>query len=353
MHSAAGHEIGLICDIPGNGSYSEGLLENLKPMLKLGIQRAAMNRSVGFSDISATMKIRRLIKTLRPDVLHGHGAKGGVYARVSGSLIKTDHGRPARIYSPHGGSLHFDPESRNGKIYFTVERLLENMTDCICYVAEYEAQTYGTKIRKPSCPSRVIYNGLSDSEFAPVELDEVASDFLFIGEMRLLKGPDLLVRAIGRLKAEGATDISAVMVGNGPDRDEIYEMIKERDLQTNITLRPPMPARKAFSLARTVVMPSRAEAMPYIVLEALAAEKPLVTTNVGGIPEIFGKARDVLIEPDIDALTARMRTALKEPGELLSRMPDYQEFQSRFGIETMASGVMEAYHKARSRRKAV
>jgi glycosyltransferase involved in cell wall biosynthesis len=350
-HAKLGHSVGIICDASGPAGYNETLLERLEPHLVLGITRTAMSRSVGPSDISSGMKIRSLIKDLRPDVVHGHGAKGGVYARACGSIIRTDHGRPARLYSPHGGSLHFDASSKNGKVYFQIEKILERMTDCLCFVAEFEANTYRQKIGTPKCPSRVIYNGLAEDEFEPVALADNAADFLFIGEMRLLKGPDLMLRALSRLKAEGAQDISAVMIGEGPDRDDIHAMIKERDLQTNVTLRPPMPARTAFSLARTVVMPSRAEAMPYIVLEALAAQRPLIATNVGGIPEIFGKAKDFLIEPDVDRLTARMRFALENPEDFKSRMPDHDSLKAEFSIDTMSNWVLEAYHKAKSRRK--
>lgn len=350
-HAKLGHEVGIICDASGPAGYNEALLEQLEPHLSLGITRTAMSRSVGPSDITSTWKIRNLIKDLRPDVVHGHGAKGGVYARACGSIISTDHGRPARLYSPHGGSLHFDPVSKNGKVYFRIEKILERMTDCLCFVADFEAQTYRAKVGAPKCPSRVIYNGLADDEFEPVTLAHDAADFLFIGEMRMLKGPDLLLRALSRLKAEGAQNISAVMVGEGPDRDAIHAMIKERDLQTNVTMRPPMPARTAFSLAKTVVMPSRAEAMPYIVLEALAAQRPLIATNVGGIPEIFGNAKDVLIEPDVDSLTARMRSAFENPDNYKARMPDHAALQSEFSIDAMSNWVLEAYYKAKARRK--
>ena len=59
---------------------------------------------------------------------------------------------------------------------------------------------------------------------------------------------------------------------------------------------PPMPARRAFALARTVVLPSRAESLPYVVLEAAAAGIPLIATRVGGIPEIFEGETERLVD---------------------------------------------------------
>ena len=59
-----------------------------------------------------------------------------------------------------------------------------------------------------------------------------------------------------------------------------------------------MPVREAFKLGRVLVVPSRAESMPYIVLEAAGARVPMIATNVGGIPEIYGPYRDRLGPPD-------------------------------------------------------
>ena len=82
-----------------------------------------------------------------------------------------------------------------------------------------------------------------------------------------------------------------------------------------------MPAREAFALGRILVAPSRAESLPYIVLEALAAQKPIVTTKVGGVPEIFGPYADRLIASDDPAaLACAILRTLDEDAETSARI---------------------------------
>ena len=132
------------------------------------------------------------------------------------------------------------------------------------------------------------------------------ADFLYIGMMRDLKGPDLFLEAIAKL-AKGKPQVKAHFVGDGPDKAEYINQIDRLGLKQNITVHDAMPARKAFALAKCVVVPSRAESMPYIVLEAIAAGRPVICTNVGGIPEILNPEPDRLVAPgDSDALAEAM-----------------------------------------------
>ena len=336
-----GHQVGLICDLPGTPGYNEAMLGSMEGHLSLGLHRIAISRSVGPSDLGAVRKAIGLLKTMAPDVVHGHGAKGGVLSRVAGTLCGL-RPRPARFYSPHGGSLHYDPASVNGRLYFTIERLLERMTDGILFVADYEKRTYAAKIGAPSCPATVVHNGLTLPEFVPVVPAPDAADFLFIGEMRMLKGPDFFVEGIRRLAAAG-TPVSAVMVGDGPDRSAVETLIADAGLSGVIAMRPPMPARQAFALARRVVMPSRAEAMPYIVLEALAAGCALIATDVGGISEIYGGNAPVLVPPEPDAVADAMARAFVNPMAWQAAMPAPAGLAERFSVAAMARGVERAY----------
>ena len=90
--------------------------------------------------------------------------------------------------------------------------------------------------------------------------------------------------------------------------------VRHLSLEHAIRFMPAMPARKALALGRIMVIPSRAESLPYVVLETAAAGKPLITTNVGGIPEIFGLLSSALIPAgDTEALAGAIVRTLDHP----------------------------------------
>jgi glycosyltransferase involved in cell wall biosynthesis len=109
---------------------------------------------------------------------------------------------------------------------------------------------------------------------------------------------------------------------------------------------PAMPVREAFAKAGIVVIPSRAEAMPYIVLEALAAEKTVIASRVGGIPEVLGPGSAALVEPgNATALASVMATALATPEWASRTMPPQESFKSRFSASVMAAQVEDLYFR--------
>lgn len=340
---AAGHQVGIICDSTTGGEHEERLFEAIRPMLALGIRRTSMQRHVGPGDIAAGWRTYKIIKELRPDVLHGHGAKGGVYARAFGSLLRVSRYCVARVYSPHGGSLHYDEKTVTGKLFFGLERLMERFTDHLLFVSDYERRTFIRKVGKPRVPNSLVYNGLRDTEFEPVPAQPDAADFLYIGMMRDLKGPDLFIDALDTVRRQLGGDITAVMVGDGEDLPRYHAQVKRLELDGKIRFLAPMPARQAFALARLVVVPSRAEAMPYIVLETLAAGKPVVATAVGGIPEILGVQSPALVNPDAGEIGQKMLEALQSPTAYAAAMPQITELKARFGVAVMASEVEKAY----------
>ncbi|MRG55687.1 glycosyltransferase [Phyllobacterium sp. SYP-B3895] len=343
---AAGHKVGVICDASTGGAFEETLLNEMHGKLELGLERIAMQRQIGPGDAIAAFRTYKIIARMAPDVLHGHGAKGGTYARLFGSMLRFTGSKVARFYSPHGGSLHFDPASMQGRVIFSVERLLERMTDRIIFVSAYEQGVYSKKIGVPRCRHALIYNGLKDSEFEPVPLDGDAADFVFIGEIRELKGPDIFVSALAQASAASGNTLKAVMIGDGKDRAAIIEQAQRDGLAPHIRFLMPMKAREAFRLAKVVVIPSRAEALPYIVLEALAAGRPVIASRVGGIPEILGETSLALVEPNAEALAKTMTRAIGDLAAFNALLPDIHALREKFGVANMAAGLEAEYFSA-------
>lgn len=93
-----------------------------------------------------------------------------------------------------------------------------------------------------------------------------------------------------------------------------------------------------------MVVPSRAESLPYIVLEALASGLPLIASRVGGIPEILGNDSVAMVPPDnADALASAMAAAVSDPAELTSALPSTKALKTRFSATTMARRMIETY----------
>lgn len=351
--NAAGHAVGLVCDSTTGGTFENEQIKALAPHLSLGVRRVPMARSIGPGDALALWGVLRAIRSMRPDVIHAHGAKGGIYGRLSARLMRRPGRYVAAFYAPHGGSMHYDPRSIAGRIYFKVERSMEAASDGLIHVSAYEAATYREKVGPPQCPAHVVRNGLASEEFVPVLPRPDAADFLYIGMLRDLKGVDVFIAALAKL-SEAYPDLTAHIVGAGEAADEARyrRLAAAAGLKDRVAFHAPMPAREAFGLARTIVVPSRAESMPYIVLEATAAGMPIIATNVGGIPEILDGEADRLVVPaDAEALTTAMRRAMEEP-EAMREEADARarRIAERFSLLTMAAEVERLYREALQRR---
>ncbi len=343
--NAAGHEVGILCDSISGGDHEERLFDSIRPLLKLGLRKTPMRRAITPGDLVALWNCYRQIGAMKPDVLHAHGAKGGVYARLIGTFMKLFGHGVSRLYCPHGGAMHYDRSTLNGRLYFAVERFLEHMTDRLIFVSEYERNAYFEKVGNPRCPDSLVYNGLKDEEYSPVKLNKDAAEFVYIGMMRDLKGPDVFLNAFAKARETTGKDLRTHFIGDGPDKHKYLVMIQQSGLERSVEVHDAMPAREAFALGRTIVVPSRAESMPYLVLEAIAASKPIIATNVGGIPEILGTDADLLIQPDdVESLCNKMCEELTAPSPKAILQARKEKLHNRFSVKTMAAAIENSYY---------
>jgi glycosyltransferase involved in cell wall biosynthesis len=336
-----GHRVGLIADSSTGGANADARFAELAPALHLGISRVAMSRRIGPADITACRHVATRAAALSAQVVHGHGAKGGAYARLGAPA------RAVRAYTPHGGSLHYDWASPEGFLYLTLERALLRRTELFLFESSYGREVFRAKVGDPGTRARVIHNGLADAEFVPIAPDRDASDVVFVGELRVLKGVDVLIETLALLARQGRPT-SAVIVGDGPEAAAFRRGVEEKGLSASVRFIGPMPARAAFARGRLLAVPSRKESLPYVVLEAAAAGVPMVASRVGGIPEIFGPDASALLPPgDPGALAAAIAREL-QPGEAPreTTLRLQARVRAQFSIRAMTDAVLAAYDEA-------
>ncbi len=342
--AARGHAVGIVADSLTGSARADAALAALAPHLALGLCRLPIRRLPHPGDLAAIFAINRLLDAWAPNVLHGHGSKGGALAR----LAFWPGAKAIRVYTPHGGSLHFARGTTSHALYMTIERLLRGRTDLLLFESRFAAERYDDFVGAPQRLAHIVHNGVRPEEFASTPLAQGAADLLYVGEFRLLKGLDTLLEALKRLKNEGRLP-RLLLVGAGPDEARFLALADRLGVAEQIVLKPAVPAREAFALGRVLVVPSRAESLPYIVLEALAAQKPIVATNVGGIPEIFGPFADRLVPCDDPAALARsIARALDQPADDSARDTDplADRVRAGFSIGRMADEAMAAYREA-------
>jgi glycosyltransferase involved in cell wall biosynthesis len=174
-------------------------------------------------------------------------------------------------------------------------------------------------------------------------LADDAVDFVFIGELRYLEGVDVLLEALAAHQA--VFPGRALIVGSGRDEASLKRLARRLGLNGRVSFSGAQSARSAFARARCVVVPSRAESFPYIVLEAAAAQMPLIATNVGGIPEIVSGVDMPLIPPgDVGALAGQLRAFLAGPKPFLDRAAALQKIVAeRFTVENMTHEIVDFY----------
>ena len=342
---ARGHRVGLIADSKTGGPGAQETLRALAPSLALGLTRVPMRRHIGPNDATILGHVMGRIAGTRADVVHGHGAKGGAYARLAFNAS-----RAVRAYTPHGGSLLFGHDTTAGKFYLATEKLLMLRGDLFLFESAYSAEVFRRKIGTPRGLVRVVHNGVSEREFAPVKARSDATDLVFLGEFRPVKGIDVLIDAIARLNRQGR-HVTATLVGDGPERGSLGAQVERLGLANVVRFKPAMSAREAQALGRIMVIPSRAESLPYVVLEAAAAGMPLIATKVGGIPEIYGPLTDRLVAAqDAGALADVIAQNLDQPGETAETARLLRERVSQlFSVKSMVDGVLSAYQSGLDR----
>ena len=266
---------------------------------------------------SVRRAFRRAVAEFRPDVVYATWAYPDGWAAVR---LGHRAGLPV-VLKVHGSDvlrLEHYPIHRRG----TVETL--RRADRVVAVSRDLARKV---VELGADPARVhlVYNGVDTATFRPGDrtearrrlgLDPTRSVVLYVGNLLPVKGPDVLIEATARLAARGvAFDLH--VIGRGPMRESLERRAAEAGLAGRVHFHGPLPHDRLpdwFRAADLLVLPSRSEGVPNVLLEASACGTPYVAGAVGGVPEIAHLGRSRLVPPgDPGRLADAIRDVLAAP----------------------------------------
>jgi glycosyltransferase involved in cell wall biosynthesis len=326
----------MLCDSEGGGDMARQLLSDSEKYCRLGIRRKPISRMPGVGDVAGIRHTLAMARDIKADVIHGHGAKGGLYARLAGKRLGI-----ASLYTPHGGSLYYDWSSRAGKMFLSTEWALARIVDAQSFVCAFERDRFMDLLGHPKSRNIVAYNGLWGEEFETLVPDANAADVVLMGDMRPVKGVDILLEALALLNSRQR--VSAHIVGDGPDMSTFQALATRLNLDGQVKFLGRLPTKEALRKGRLLVMPSRHESFPYTVLEALAGQVPIITSRVGGIGEALPDHL-MLKQLDPPTLADKIHERLAPGAHAAEEAVTLREMaKKRFSAERMTDDILAFY----------
>ena len=201
----------------------------------------------------------------------------------------------------------------------------------------------------------MVHCGLEPAFFdAPVSPPPAVRRLVCVGRLCEQKGQLLLIEAARRLVAQGV-DFELVLVGDGEMRGEIEALIKRYKLQATCASPAGSAASRCASeilAARALVLPSFAEGLPVVIMEAMALRRPVISTFVAGIPELVSPGEHGWLVPagDVEALVETMRTCLESPPDMITRMGNAarERVLAQHDVDTEVTKLQKLFYLARS-----
>lgn len=313
-----------------------------------GMHAVAMARAPGLSDFRAWWALRAAtVRTGPLDIIHGHSSKAGALSR-----IRLPGPHVPRVYTPHAFRTMdpgLSPVSR--KVYGSIERLLaRSFTDrLICVSADEYA--HARALGMPRDRLSIVVNGVDTppsesrgSVRSALGIPQDALVFGFVGRLTHQKAPERLVAAFERV-AERVPDAQLLMIGNGEMQDTVRWQIDACRHAARMHLTNEFTGPQAMAAIDVLVVPSRYEAMSYAMLEAAAAGKPLILSNVGGASTVLKDGENGLLvanDDDPEHLSAAM-LELSRPDRLTRHAAAANARSRDYSLERMISETEAIY----------
>lgn len=304
---------------PGEGDMLDlAARHGVRPLMveELGREVSPLN------DLLAVKRLSGLIRRVRPQIVHTHMAKAGTAARLAARLA----GVPIVVHTYHGHVFHSYFSPRKTAVFLNIERALGRLTDRVIAVGDKQRrELIGYRVAPAekivSIPLGLEIEGLLDAEAergrlrAELGLNGIDRLVGIVARLVPIKAHDVFLDAAAEVQRR-VPNTRFVIVGDGERRAELEARARALGLgDRTFFLGWQREMRKIYADLDVVVLSSLNEGSPVAIIEAMAAGRPVVSTDVGGVGEVVADGRGGLLVPPRDpaALAEAVTAVLSDP----------------------------------------
>lgn len=350
-----GHEPLLITDLAQADKSFQKSLE-ADPELRKRVVSISMRSAPGPWDLTTLWLLFIGLRSTRSedgasfDVVHGHGAKGGLFARlcrILGILPKSTR----VFYTPHGGSLHAMHGAAMNHLYVWIEKWLAKSTDLVLLESRYTMEQFEKRVGRNSAATLLNRNGIAklEPDLTPWPPGFGSTESVRIGAyglLRTIKGFDVLIQAIHLVRTHGfkvLLDIS----GEGQEREKLVQLVRDLKLEKEVHIhRETSNALQQMRDCHIVIQPSLFESFGLVALEAQALGRAVIASSVGGLVDVIDNGLTGILVPPANptALAEKIVWMIEHPDDtLLMRTRAAKRARDQFSSEKMIDGALSAY----------
>ncbi|MEO5570927.1 MAG: glycosyltransferase [Bacteroidia bacterium] len=328
-----------------------------------------MRREISWKhDRAAYLKLKSIIKEFKPDIVHTHAAKAGTLGRLAAASC----GVKVIVHTFHGHIFHSYFSPLKTKLFVQIERYLASKSTRIITISDIQKKEICEDFK--ICDSRkaaVIPLGFDLNRFRENQLEKrksfrdqfkIADDEIavgIIGRLTAIKNHDLFLRAFSHVLNKANKKTKAVIIGDGEDMQKMQQLCKELSLKYCEHNSVMAAADVIFTSwiknvdwaiagMDIIAMTSLNEGTPVSLIEAQAAGKPVLSTNVGGIENVVIKEVTGLLSPSQD-VTLFSKHLLRLINDDLLRTKFSQngwaQVGTKFHYSRLVEDVRKLYHQ--------
>lgn len=344
---------------------------------QLGIQYVTikgMGRSINpASDYVAYKEVKKLIRSYKPDIVHTHAAKPGAVGRLAAASEKV----PAIVHTFHGHVFHSYFNSAKSKFFISTERFLAKRSHAIVAISDQQRKELVMDFRIASSEKfRVIPLGFDldrfqtnqdekkrrfRTEFNLAE-DEIAIGI--IGRLVPVKNHYLFLKAVKHVFDHTSKKVKAFIIGDGETRKDLENVATEAGIRFSTENSAEHLHPLVFTSWRSdvdvinagldiICLTSYNEGTPVSLIEAQAANKPIVSTRVGGIADVVAEGETALLSDvhDTEKFSGDL-LMLVEDDELRKRLgyKSHEHVMERFSYQRLVKDMSQLYFELLSKK---